>query len=144
MSAVLPSSADLSGGIAPRLSLPWTLSSAFSTLALVLLPLAAPIILVASIGVLLLFGIRPRLLAKPPTAIAALLVAVGYLLINATWSLSPQDAFRAVGLLAAITAILYLTLGALETGDQTVIRSLAAGLVAGLAVAGLMLCIEAF
>jgi hypothetical protein len=111
----------------------------------VLLPLAAPIILLASTAVLLAFGARPRrLFVRPPPALMALDVIDIYQLINASWSLSQKDAMRAVGVLAASIGMLYLTLGALEHGDQTVLRSIAAGLVAGLAAGGLLLGIEAF
>jgi O-antigen ligase len=144
MSVALPSPAKL-GSVDRGISLPWAVSSAISTLLLVLLPLAAPIVLLTSTAVLLAFGARPRkLFVRPPAVLVALAVIGLYLLINASWSLSLKDAFRAIGVLSASIGILYLTLNALEDGDQAVLRSIAAGLVAGLAVGGIVLCIEAF
>src|SRR5262249_9661662 len=92
-----------------------------------------------------LFGARPRPLFVRPSATLLILTAIGaYLLVNATWSLSPKDAWRAVGLLFAITGLLYLTFNGLERVDEQVARAIATALIVGLTAGGMVLCIEAF
>ena len=124
----------------------WFAASTTSTLVVILFPMIAPLVLASSAVVLL--GWRAatgwRLPLPMPSAVIVALVLVDvYLLINSTWSLSPGDATRSVGLLILITAILFLTLSALDGADRDVLRSIAAGLVVGIALAGAVLCFEA-
>lgn len=137
-----PSSADLDRP-ALELSGLWVVAGAVSTLFLVLLPLASPAILFASSAVFLASQGRFAL-ARPSPVIVALLLIDIYLLVNLSWSLSPRDGLRSVGLLFAITGLLYLTLNALAAdSERSGLRSIAMGLVLGAALGGLIYCIEA-
>jgi O-antigen ligase len=146
MSATLPCSAGLSR---PRLwpSWVWFVAGAGSTLLLLLFPMAAPVVLVSSTAVLLgwrLVMYRRLPLPMPSAVIVTLVLVDIYLIINSSWSLSPADAMRSVGLLLIITGILYLTLNALDGSDADLLRPIAAGLVLGVVLAGAVLCFEAF
>ncbi len=124
----------------------WFVAGASSTLLLILFPMAAPVVLVSSTAALLGWNLatqRQLPLPAPSATIVTLVLIDIYLVINCTWSLSPADAVRSVGLLIVITGILYLTLNALDGSDPGVLRAVAVGLVVGIALAGLVLCIEA-
>lgn len=83
-------------------------------------------------------------LLTPSAVMVALALAGVYLLINASWSLSPLSAFGSVGLFFVIVAVLYLTLNALDKIDPRALRALAVGFLAGMMVAGIVLCFETF
>jgi hypothetical protein len=122
----------------------WT---AIGVLLWVTFPKAAP-------AILLLCGVAPlawywaanrRLPWSAPSAVTAALVLAGlYLLINASWSLSPASALWAVALVLAIAAVLHGVLHALPNLDGAPLRAMALGTLAGLAVAGALLGIEVF
>jgi hypothetical protein len=90
------------------------------------------------------FGLGRLPLKRPSSAIVALLVTGAYLLINASWSLSPWSAVSAVAQFFTAVAVLYLTLEALDQCDEGVLRAMAWGIVTGVAVAAGILCLEVF
>jgi hypothetical protein len=74
--------------------------------------------------------------------ILALALAAGYLLVNASWSLSPASALRAVALLFIMTAVLHVAVNALPELDEGPLRAMAAGALVGVTVGGALLCLE--
>jgi hypothetical protein len=86
---------------------------------------------------------RPR--RHAPSAVVAALALTGvYLLINATWSLSPPSALRAVALIFVMAVVLHVVLETLPDLDALPVRAMAVGTLAGLAVGGALLCVEIF
>src|SRR6188474_2955456 len=128
-----------------RVTAAWTLIGVILYLAL---PLLAPAVLLLSIGAPLAWrllqgsGLPP--LRQPSPVIVALLLAGAYLSINATWSLSPSTARVSLVMLFLFIAAVHVTLRALEDGDADSQHAMAVGLYAAMAVAGAVICIEAF
>jgi O-antigen ligase len=88
---------------------------------------------------------RRRLTRYPVTATTAvLLLAAAYLLVNASWSLSPGSAARAVVLVFLMVATLHAVLGTLPDLEPPPLEAMAAGALAGLAAAAALLCIEVY
>ena len=146
MSVVLPSSAvQARFGLALSLVFFW---NACGTAILLLLPAAAPVLLplAAIVPVAWSWSSRGHLpsLSKPSPVILALALTGVYLLLNATWSLSPGAAYRTVALFWAMTGILHVLPNVLDDIDGAVVRAMAVGLVAGVVVGGVVLCVEAF
>jgi O-antigen ligase len=130
-----------------QLSWFWLLAGAASTLVLLLFPMGAPVVLTASSVVLLgwqLITQRRLPLAMPSAVIVTLLGIAAYILINTSWSPSQADALRAAGVVLLTTVILFLMLNALDGTEPVMLRSIAAGLVVGIALGGVVLCVESF
>src|SRR5690606_30743618 len=88
---------------------------------------------------------RGRLPRLPLTAVTgALLLVAGYLLVNAFWSLCPGSAATTVVFAFVLAASLHIVLGTLPDLDQPELRAMAAGTLAGLGLAGAILCVEVF
>jgi O-antigen ligase len=79
---------------------------------------------------------------RPTLATAALGLAGVYLLINASWSLSPVDAARAVVLVFLMVATLHAVSNTLPDLARPALAAMAAGTLAGVAAAGALLCFE--
>jgi O-antigen ligase len=77
-------------------------------------------------------------------AIAALLLGAAYLLANATWSLSPQTAASTVAFALVMVPTLHIVLKAVPELDEPPLRAMAAGTIAGLALAVALLGFEVF
>jgi hypothetical protein len=84
----------------------------------------------------------PRYRVAPATA--ALGVAALYLAANASWSLSPDLAVRAVVLVLLMVATLHAVLGTLPELEPPPLHAMAVGALAGLAAAGTLLCVEVY
>jgi hypothetical protein len=122
----------------------WT---AIGVLLWVAFPKAAPVILLlCSVAPVAWYRATGRRLPRfAPSALTAALVVAGvYLLINASWSLSPSSAFWAVWLTLAIAAVLHTVLHTLPELDGRPLRAMALGTLAGLTLAGALLCFEVF
>ena len=122
----------------------WT---AIGVLLWVTFPKAAPaILLLCSVAPAAWYQAANRRLPRfAPSAVTAALVLAGmYLLINASWSLSPSSAFWAIGLMLAIAAVLHIVLHTLPELDGPPLRAMAIGTLAGLTLAGALLCFEVF
>jgi O-antigen ligase len=146
MSVVLPSSAvHARFGFLLSLVFFW---NACGTALLLLLPTTAPILLplAAIVPIAWYWSSRGHLpsLSKPSPVILALALIGVYLLLNATWSLSPGAAYRTVGLFWAMTGILHVLLNVVDDIDGAVVRAMAIGLVVGVVAGGGVLCVEAF
>lgn len=145
MSALQSSGAQTRFGFALLLVLLW---NAGGTILMVLFPGTVPILplLCAIVPVAWYWIARGRLpplsMPSPPILVLALISA--YLLANATLSLNPDSAYRAVGIFLAITGIMYVLLNVLADIDKAVVRAMAMGLIAGMVVSGVVLCVEAF
>jgi O-antigen ligase len=85
---------------------------------------------------------RPFVWRQPSPANLVLALATCYLLLNSTWSLSPQSAYQTVAMSAIIVVTLHSTTALLHDIDGTPRRAMAAGLMAGLVAAGVVLCFE--
>jgi O-antigen ligase len=83
-----------------------------------------------------------RYAVSPVTA--ALGLAAAYLATNASWSLSPESAVRAVVLVLLMVATLHVVLNALPHLKPPPLHAMAAGALAGLAAAGALLCVEVY
>jgi O-antigen ligase len=81
---------------------------------------------------------------RPSATTVVLTLAAGFLLINASWSLSLDSAARAVVLLAVMVGTLHIVLNTLPDLEQLPLRAMAAGALVGLAAAGAILCLEVF
>lgn len=144
------SSAAQSAAAQPRVGAELTLVflwNACGTVLLVLFPPTAPALLplCAIVPLVWYWSVHGRLpWSKPSPVMVAMALVGAYLLLNASWSLSPYAAFRTVGLFWAITGILYVSLNVLERIDRAVLRAMAMGLIAGMAVGGAVLCVETF
>jgi O-antigen ligase len=82
----------------------------------------------------------PRYPLSPATA--ALGVAAAYLIVNASWSLSPETAAMAVVLVLLMVASLHIVLSTLPDLEPPPLDAMALGALAGLAAAGALLCVE--
>jgi hypothetical protein len=112
-----------------------------------LLPRAAPFILpLCAIAPLAWCrATRGRIPSQRPSAAFILLVLAGlYLLINATWSLSPSAAYSEIACYFMFIASLYLTLGTLREMDLPVLRAMVVGFVAGMLLGSAFVCFETF
>jgi O-antigen ligase len=74
--------------------------------------------------------------------LATLAIAGIYLLINATWSLSPASAYSAAFSFIAVVLVVYLISGALWHLDDDVLRAMALALYAGMVIGGAILLFE--
>lgn len=120
----------------------WTMSG---VIAYLWAPLIAPAMLllsiVAPVGWWLLT--RPGLPLRSPSAVTiALIVASGYLSINASWSPSPSTAYFALAMLLMFIATLYVTVYAIEGGDAEANRAMAIALYAGMVIGGALIFFE--
>jgi hypothetical protein len=116
-------------------------------MAFLLAPMAAPalLLLCAAIPLARCWVAEGRLPLNPPSSvILALAVAGVYLLINASWSLSPAPAYRSVALFLTIAVSLYLLVDTLYESHRGVLRAMGVGLLVAMAAGGVVLCIEAF
>jgi O-antigen ligase len=86
---------------------------------------------------------RKRLPRYPLTPVtAALGLATAYLAINAAWSLSPDTAAKTVVLALLMVATLHFVLNTLPRLGPPPLNAMALGALAGLAAAGVLLCVE--
>ena len=124
-----------------RISAAWTTAG---VLIYVCVPYSAP-------GLILLSPILPLcwcLLTTglPPSRLSGitivLIIAAGYLTWNATWSLSPASAHRALYMVFIAVVALYFVFGALRACDSDVSRAMAAGLYVGTVIAGAVMLVE--
>jgi O-antigen ligase len=81
---------------------------------------------------------------SPSPTTMVLMLATGFLLINALWSQSPDLAVRAVVLMVLMVGSLHIVLNTLPDLDEPPLRAMAAGALVGLAAAGAFLCLEVF
>jgi exopolysaccharide production protein ExoQ len=111
----------------------------------VLFPMAASVLLpLTAIAPLGWTRFEWRRLPTQPVAPAttALALAAMYLMINASWSLSPRSAAMAVVLVVVMVATLHVVVSTLPEVDPPPLEAMAIGALAGLAVAGGVLCVE--
>jgi len=153
MQSALPPPAEVDG---PALSSgwrgdgAWLLTAGWTACGVALwlmFPMAAPVLLpLCGVAPLLWYWAAERRLPwhAPSPVTAALVLAGIYLLINASWSLSPTAAFRAVALIFVIVAVLHIVQHTLPELDGSALRAMAVGTLAGLAAGGVLLCIEVF
>jgi O-antigen ligase len=88
---------------------------------------------------------RQRLPWYPPSpTTVVLLVAVVFLLINASWSLSLDLALRAIALMAVMVGTMHVVLNTLPDLEKPPLRAMAVGALVGLAAGGALLCLEVF
>jgi hypothetical protein len=87
---------------------------------------------------------RSMPLYKPSTVLVGLALAGIYLLINASWSLSPSTAYFALAFFFLFIASLHFTLNTLHDIDGAPLRAMAIGFYAALAIGGAVVCIEVF
>jgi exopolysaccharide production protein ExoQ len=81
---------------------------------------------------------------RPSPTTVALMLTAAFLLINATWSRSPDLAARAVTLFIVMVWTLHVVLNFLPNLEEPPRRAMAAGALAGLATAGVLLSLEIF
>jgi len=106
-------------------------------------PVVLPLALVAPVA-LRIYAER-RVPFYPASAVTkALLLAGAYLLINASWSLSPSTAYFNITALFIFIAVLHVTLNTLPDCEAPALRAMALGFLVGMAVAGCFLAFEAF
>jgi O-antigen ligase len=88
---------------------------------------------------------RRRLPWHMPSLVTVALYLAGlYLLVNASWSLSPTLAARAVALVFVVAAALAIVLHALPELEEEPLRAMAAGAIAALMASAAVLCFEVF
>jgi exopolysaccharide production protein ExoQ len=88
---------------------------------------------------------RGRVPFFPVSLVTAVLGLIAvYLLINASWSLSPEAAAHALVLVFLLVATLHIVLNTLPDLDEPPLRAMAAGTLAGVAAAAAILCFEVF
>jgi O-antigen ligase len=80
----------------------------------------------------------------PSATTVVLMLAAGFLLINASWSLSLDLAVRAVVLLVLMVGTLHIVLNTLQDLEQPPLRAMATGALVGLTAGGAFLCLEVF
>jgi hypothetical protein len=81
---------------------------------------------------------------RPSPTTVVLLVATAFLLINASWSRSPELAVRAVTLVIVMVGTLHIVLNTLPDLDEAPLRAMALGALIGLAAGSAVLCLEVF
>jgi O-Antigen ligase len=81
-------------------------------------------------------------LYRPSAAINSLALAGIYLLVNASWSLSPQTAYFALAFYFLFILTVHITVSTLHVSDGAVLRAMAAGFWVAFAVGGAVLCVE--
>jgi O-antigen ligase len=122
----------------------WTASA---LAAFLVAPLTAPALLGIGIAAAAAWrwaagrGVRDR---APSPVVAALALAGIYLAINASWSLSPGFAFRAVTVFLVIVAASHLALEAVPRLGDATLRAAGWGLVTGVALGAAVVCFETF
>ena len=110
-------------------------------------PMTAAVLLpLCSIAPLVWAWVRRRRLPRYPLspATAALGLAAAYLVVNASWSLSPGSAAMTVVLVLLMVPTLHIVLNALPDLEPPPLNAMALGALAGLAAAGALLCVEVF
>jgi O-antigen ligase len=143
MNAVDAATADAERGNMRRI----TWCAACCVMAFLLAPMAAPalLLLCAAIPLARRWAAEGRLPLNPPSpVILALALAGVYLLINASWSLSPAPAYRSVALFLTIAVCAYLLVDTLYDSDRGLLRAMGVGLLVAMAAGGVILCFEAF
>jgi O-antigen ligase len=128
----------------------WLATAAWTGMGVLLwamFPMTAAVLLpMCSIAPLAWFWAKRGCLPRHPLSAATVmlgLVAV-YLAINASWSLSPQTAAMAIVLLLLMVATLQIVLNALRDLGPAPLNAMALGALAGLTVAGALLCVEVY
>jgi hypothetical protein len=110
-------------------------------------PMAAPVLLpLCAVAPLASYWAKHRRLPvyKFSKVTTALLLTGLYLLLNASWSLSPSSAVAAVAQFFVIVAVLHVTTDALFAGTDEALRAMAWGVVVGVLVAGAVVCLDVF
>jgi len=87
---------------------------------------------------------RPLGWQRVSTLTVAFVLAGIYLFCNASWSLSPSSAHAALVTYFVLVAVMHIVLNALQHDATDVLRSMAGGLVAGMLIAGWVMCLEVF
>jgi O-antigen ligase len=111
---------------------------------LVLAPMAAPAILFLIVAPLVVEGMSARdvLTHRPSAASSVLLVATLYLIVNASWSMSPPVGYAAAATLACVGGVIHLANGALIESGNRLVRAMSIGLCAGLLAGAAFICVE--
>jgi O-antigen ligase len=128
----------------------WLVTAAWTGMGVllwVMFPMTAAVLLpLCSVAPLAWLWAQRRDLPWYPVApaTAALGLAVAYLAVNASWSLSPDSAVRAVVLALLMVATLHVVLSALPDLEAPPLTAMALGALAGLAAAGALLCVEVY
>jgi O-antigen ligase len=128
----------------------WLLTAAWTGMGVLLwamFPMTAAVLLpLCCIAPLAWIMAQRQRLPRYPIAPATAVLGVGalYLAINASWSLSPDSAVRAVVLFLLMVATLHAVLGTLPELEPPPLLAMAAGVLAGLAAAGVLLCVEVY
>jgi O-antigen ligase len=81
---------------------------------------------------------------RPSLTTVVLLLATGFLLINGSWSRSPELAGRAVTLIIMMVLTLHAVSNTLPDLDEPPLRAMAVGALVGLAAGSAFLCLEVF
>jgi O-antigen ligase len=107
-------------------------------------PMTAPaLLLLSTVAPVAWYLVSQGLALQRPSVItAAVILAAGYLTVNASWSLSPAAAHLTLYTLLAIVIALYFTLGGLRGCDADALRAMAVGLYAGMALVGALIFFE--
>jgi O-antigen ligase len=130
--------------------LAWLLTAGWTAMGLVLwvvFPMMSTVLLpLCSIAPLAWYWAagRRRPWHLPSLTTALLTVAAGYLLINASWSLSPASAARTGAFVLVMAGTLHIVLNTLPGLDAPPLRAMAVGALLGLGAAGAVLCVEVF
>lgn len=136
--------ADSTEALNLRLVTAWT---AVCVLLFIIVPMAAPVLLPLCVAPPLAWywaAGRRLPLRQPSAVVLALALAAIYLLINASWSLSPATAYRTVAYFLGIAIGGYVLLDALAETDNAVLHAMAAGFLMAMAIGSVIVCIEAF
>jgi O-antigen ligase len=127
----------------------WVLLTAVWTAAGIVLYVVAPMTAPAVLGLAVVapfawcWAAEGRLPWTKPTAVFLVVaLASAYVLVNGTWSPSPAAAAATAALLLAAIAIVHITTTALAHAPTRGLRAMGIGLLAGVAIAGLFLCLE--
>ena len=127
-----------------RLIAGWTVGCVFP---FIVAPMAAPALLplCAAPPLAWYWAAERRLPLRQPSAVVlALAVASIYLLINASWSLSPAAAYRSVVFFAAIAVGAYLLINTLYDTNRAVLHAMAVGFLVAMVAGSVIICVEAF
>lgn len=131
-----------------RVSAPWVLTAlwTFCGVAIYLIaPKIAPGILLLSVVAPLAWWqgrARDALLWQPSQITLVLLIAGVYLLINASWSLVPGQAYLSVATFFLAILTLHFAMNALHRIDPPILTAMALGLYAGFVASALVLSLE--